>query len=159
MLHAKLKRSPYPHARIVRIDTSRAERLAGVKTVMTAADVPEIHCGLVLKDRYFIARDRVRFVGEPVAADAIEAAEDAVDLVEVEYEELPAVFDPEKSMRPDPPAVLHPDLPTYDKGLIPMPQTEPFLRMFTAISKFAGGTPRRAFKRPIWLSRIATRLL
>jgi CO/xanthine dehydrogenase Mo-binding subunit len=127
MLHAKIKRSTIPHGRIVRIDTSQAEKLPGVKAVMTAKDVPDKKHGLILKDRRFIARDRVRFVGEPVAAvaaDTVEIAEEAIDLIEVEYDELPAVFDPEEAMKPDPPAILHPDLESYDKGPIVMPQLD-----------------------------------
>ncbi|MFN2279192.1 MAG: xanthine dehydrogenase family protein molybdopterin-binding subunit, partial [Candidatus Promineifilaceae bacterium] len=69
LLHARVKRSPYPHARLLSVDTSKAAALPGVKVVVTGADFPN-HIGLYLKDKYIFARDRVRFVGEPVAAVA-----------------------------------------------------------------------------------------
>ncbi|MBI2910034.1 MAG: xanthine dehydrogenase family protein molybdopterin-binding subunit [Chloroflexi bacterium] len=116
MLHAKILRSPYPHARILSIDTSRAENLPGVKAVVTARDAPSVRDGNFVFDQYIPARDVVRFVGEPVAAVAAvtrEAAEEALDLIDVEYEELPAVFDLEEAGSMEPPAVLHPDLAKY----------------------------------------------
>ena len=69
LLYARLKRSPYPHALIKGIDTSRAQALPGVKVVVTGADFPN-HIGLYLKDRTIFALDQVRFVGEPVAGVA-----------------------------------------------------------------------------------------
>lgn len=127
MLHGKIKRSPYAHAKIVRIDTSKAEALPGVRAVMTAADVPPKLLGTLTLDQYFVARDRVRMVGEPVAAvaaETLEIAEEAMDLIEVEYEELPAVFDPEEAMKLDCPVVLHEDYDNYER-LIPIADMDP----------------------------------
>ena len=124
MLWAKCLRSPLPHARIKAIDTSRARALPGVRAVLTAADIPDRRWGRALWDMQVLARDVVRFVGErvaAVAADDRETAEEAVHLIEVEYEELPAVFDPLEAAKPDAP-VLHPDLLTY-RGL-PVPPAE-----------------------------------
>ena len=114
MLHAKVLRSPYPHARIVSIDTSRARALAGVRAVVTGDELPWLF-GSALRDEPFLARGRVRYAGEPVVAIAAtteEIAREAIDLVDVEYEELPAVFDPIEAMEPGAP-VLHPDLGSY----------------------------------------------
>ena len=106
MLWGKIKRSPFPHARILNIDTSKAERLPGVKGVITGKD-PEFafKWGFGLPgcpdDETAIAVDKVRFIGEPVAAIAAmdeDLAEGALSLIEVEYEELPPVFDYEHAM-------------------------------------------------------------
>ena len=115
MLYGIAKRSPYPHARIVRIDTRRAEALPGVKAVITAQDVPDILIGLKLRDMPLLAREQVRFAGEKVAAVAAtdeETAREAVELIDVEYEELPALTDPELAMREDA-ALVHENLHTY----------------------------------------------
>ena len=117
-LWARCLRSPLPHARIVRIDTSRAARLPGVRAVLTGADFPPSLVGrrLVEGPAKIVARDRVRFVGERVAAVAAidaDTAEEALALIDVEYEELPAVFDPFAAMEPDAP-ILHPDLLKYE---------------------------------------------
>jgi 4-hydroxybenzoyl-CoA reductase subunit alpha len=101
MLHGRLLRSPVPHARIARIDTSRAEKLAGVKAVITGQDTPGIRYGnwrLVptSQDELPLAMDKVRFVGDEVAAVAAvdpDTAEEALHLIKVEYEEIDAVFD------------------------------------------------------------------
>ncbi len=114
-LWAKNTLSPLPHARIVSIDTSRALKAPGVRAVLTAADIPFKRIGRRLKDYPVLAKDRVLFVGERVAvvaADSREAAEEGALLVDVEYEELPAVFDPLLAMLPDAP-LLHPDLRSY----------------------------------------------
>ena len=97
MLYGSLLRSPYAHARIVSIDASRAEALPGVVAVLTGADLRDINpfYGHAIKDRPIIALDRVRFVGEPVAGVAAETptiADEALTLIEVEYEELPAAI-------------------------------------------------------------------
>ncbi|MBI3058702.1 MAG: hypothetical protein HYY81_05260 [Deltaproteobacteria bacterium] len=92
ILYAMAKRSPHLHARILRIDTRRAEALPGVKAVITAKDVPDILLGLKLRDVPILARDRVRFAGEKVAAVAAvdeDTALEALGLIDVEYEELP----------------------------------------------------------------------
>ena len=116
LLWARVLRSPYPHARIVNIDASRARRLAGVKTLITGKDLPaEANYGPYIADQSVVARDRVRYLGEPVAALAAvdkDSAEEALELIEVEYEELPAVLDPDKALEPDSPLV-HPDLADY----------------------------------------------
>jgi CO/xanthine dehydrogenase Mo-binding subunit len=96
MLYAKILRSPYAHARIISIDTSEAEKLPGVKAVITGKDCPN-YIGLYLADRTVYAIDKVRFVGEPVASVAAvsaQAADEAVKRIKVEYQELPGVFDP-----------------------------------------------------------------
>ena len=112
MIHAKILRSPHAHARIVNIDTSKAEKLTGVRAVVTGKDAPDEKL-YALRDRYVLARDVVRFVGEPVAAvaaDTIEIVDEALDLIEVDYEELPAIFDPEEAMKPNPEVVVNPEL-------------------------------------------------
>jgi CO/xanthine dehydrogenase Mo-binding subunit len=114
-LWGKVLRSPLPHARILNIDTSRALSLPGVKAIVTAADIKTTLVGSTLRDMPVMARDRVRFVGEEIAAVAAvdaDTAEEAVQLIDVEYEDLPAVFDPLEAMKPEAP-ILHPDYPTY----------------------------------------------
>jgi CO/xanthine dehydrogenase Mo-binding subunit len=113
MLHACMHRSPYAHARIVKIDASRAAKHPGVAAVLTRDDLNgdiDPYFGLIIQDQTPVALDRVRYVGEPVAAvaavDADTAAE-ALDLIEVEYEELPAVFDVEEALKPGAP-LLYP---------------------------------------------------
>src|SRR5438093_2035154 len=98
MLEARVLRSPYPHARIVSIDTSAAEAVPGVFAVVTGKDCTETRIGRFIRDRHALAREKVLYIGEPVAAVAAvdeETAERAIQLIEVEYEELHAVFDVE----------------------------------------------------------------
>lgn len=126
LLHGALKRSPIPHGIIKRIDVSKARALPGVRVVITGQDFPG-YTGLYLKDRRIFALDRVRFVGEPVAAvaaDTPEIAEQALELIEVEYEPLPGVFDPEFGASPEAPLV-HPDLGNYEcvPFIFPQPGT------------------------------------
>jgi CO/xanthine dehydrogenase Mo-binding subunit len=114
LLHARIKRSPHPHALIRKIDTARARALPGVKAVVTGEDFPG-HIGLYLQDRYIFCRDRVRYVGDPVAGVAAispEIAQKALDLIDVDYEVLEPVLDPELGTRPTA-ALLHPDLGQY----------------------------------------------
>ncbi|MBV9580338.1 MAG: xanthine dehydrogenase family protein molybdopterin-binding subunit [Chloroflexi bacterium] len=95
-------RSPVPHARIVRIDSTRALAVPGVRAVITGSDIPSKRWGRRLQDVPVLAIDRVRFIGEKVvaiAAETREAADEAARLVDVEYEELPAVFDAESALR------------------------------------------------------------
>jgi aerobic-type carbon monoxide dehydrogenase small subunit (CoxS/CutS family) len=110
MLHVQVLRSPHPHARIVSIDTSAAEAVEGVEGVVTSADVPgEDGFGVFVNDQPIMARGKVRYVGEAVAAVAAEnlvTARRALAAIKVEYELLPAVFDPEAAMRTGAP-VLH----------------------------------------------------
>jgi CO/xanthine dehydrogenase Mo-binding subunit len=118
MLHAKVLRSPFPHARIVSMEISAAEKVPGVAAIFTAADVergvlPSLFYGLKIKDEPVVALDRVRFVGEPVAlvaAETLEAAEEALTLIQVEYDELPSVFDVLEAREANAPA-LHEDFP------------------------------------------------
>lgn len=114
LLHSRLVRSPHPHALIKSIDTKKAEQLPGVRAVVTGKDI-SARLGLYLIDRPIFASERVRYFGEPVAG-VIAATEDiaveAVKLVEIEYEVLPAVYDPVESAQPDAP-LLHPDLGSY----------------------------------------------
>ena len=114
-LWAKTLRSPYAHARIVHIDTSRAEQSPGVRAVITGHDVRGILYGRRYRDISVLAQDRVRFMGErvaAVAAETLEQAEAALDLIDVEYDELPAVFDPLSAAQANAP-IVHPDLNSY----------------------------------------------
>lgn len=116
ILWGKVLRSPLPHARILNIDTSKAETLPGVKAIITARDVAPRLVGASLKDMPVLARNRVRYVGEEVAAVAAidaDTAEEAVALIQVDYEELAAVFDPVEAMKPDAP-LIHPDYASYE---------------------------------------------
>lgn len=109
MLHAKVLRSPYPHARIVSIDTKDARALPGVRAIATGTDVPARTWGVSHKHQHILARGTTRFVGEEVAAvvaDSVDIAEQALDLINVEYEELPPLLDPERSLDPESP-LLH----------------------------------------------------
>ncbi|HEX6775843.1 MAG TPA: xanthine dehydrogenase family protein molybdopterin-binding subunit [Methylomirabilota bacterium] len=103
MLHAKLLRSPHAHANILRIDTSRAKAYPGVRAVITAADIPQLKKKAPTRAHAVLAIDRVVFVGQPVvavAADELSIAEEALDLITVEYEVLPSSVDPIASMQP-----------------------------------------------------------
>ncbi len=128
MLHAKVLRSPYAHARILSIDTSKAEKLQGVRVVITGEDVPPKRFGASVFDQHVLARSVVRYVGDPVAAvaaDTIEIAERALELIHVEYEGMPAVFDVEEAWQTSPAAVVHPDLPEYQLAKFPSLQLVP----------------------------------
>jgi CO/xanthine dehydrogenase Mo-binding subunit len=114
-LHAKLRYADHTHARIIRIDTTNARALPGVRAVITGADVRGIRLGRRLQDWPVLCWDRVLFVGDRVAAVAAETkdiADEAVRLIDVDYEELPAILDMEAALGPDSP-VLHPDAATY----------------------------------------------
>ncbi|OUP70416.1 xanthine dehydrogenase [Anaerotruncus colihominis] len=114
MLYAQVKRSPYAHARILSIDTSEAEKLPGVKSVITG-EYYKKRGGLYLEDKNFLAVGTAKFRGEAVAAvaaETLEIAQQAVDLIKVEYEELPAVTNAIEGMKPDAP-IIHPDLGSY----------------------------------------------
>jgi CO/xanthine dehydrogenase Mo-binding subunit len=116
LVWGKVLRSSLPHARIVRIDTSRAKSLPGVLAVLTAADLPKLLVGRRMFDMPMLARDRVRFIGEKVAAVAAidpDVAEEAAALIDVDYEDLPAVYDPVAAIAPDAP-VLHENPGAYD---------------------------------------------
>ena len=118
MLWGKVLRSPIPSGRIKRIDVSRALHLPGVKTVVTGEDVTGLKIGRRVYDMPILADGVVRFIGEKVAAVAAESeeiAEQALDLIEVEYEDLEPVLDPVKAMEPSAP-LIHPEVMSY-KGL------------------------------------------
>ena len=133
LVHAKMLRSPHAHARIRRIDTSRAEALQGVLAVVTSADFPEMPLGASIPmgeagyDMWMVAqinmaRGKVFWVGQPVAAVAaidLHVAEAALALIEVDYEPLPAVVDLAAAMAADAP-VLHDHVIT--KGVEPRPR-------------------------------------
>jgi len=123
MLHMKVLGSPYPHAKILNIDTSKAENCPGVRCVVTDKDAPQQRFSPTpIKDLTFLARGVVRYVGEPVAAVAattLEAAEDAIDMIRVEYEPLPAIFDVEEAAGTNPKVVVHPEFAQYSNILPP----------------------------------------
>jgi len=113
MLYGKILRSKCAHARIKSIDISKAQRLSGVEAVITHSDVPKnrfnstAFIGVMPKDKYVLS-EKARYVGDEIAAVAavdIETAEAAVELIDVEYEELPCVIDPEIAMQPDAPQI------------------------------------------------------
>lgn len=126
MLHARVRHGAVQHARIVSVDTSAARALPGVHLVLTGDDVKGmLFGGRNYKDVPVLAWDKVRFIGDRVAAvvaDDRETAQNAIELIEVEYEDLPAVFDPLKALEDDAPLV-HPDVMTY-QGL-PEPLSRP----------------------------------
>lgn len=113
VLYGKILRSPHPHARIRGIDTSKAERLPGVVYVLTGKEVAHVRYAFVDTPRYPadeqpLAVDKVRYIGDEVAAvvaETEEIAEEALRLIEVDYEVLPAVFDPEEAMKPEAPEI------------------------------------------------------
>lgn len=111
-LSAAILRSPLPHARIRGIDAGRARALSGVRAVLTAQDFPKVKFGIIIPDELPLAVDKVRYVGDEVAivlAVEEQTAREALDLIQVDYEELPAVFDPLQAMAPDAPLVHQAD--------------------------------------------------
>ena len=120
MLYGKVLRSPYPHARIVNIDTSKAKALPGVKSVITGNDTGVVRFSFLDTPRYPadqcpLAIEKARYIGEEVAAVAAtseDIAEKALTLIEIEYEELPAVFDPEEAIKDGAPQVHDRIVPT-----------------------------------------------
>ncbi len=121
MLWMKILRSPFPHARIVSVDASAASALPGVQAVLTGEDVKDLRTGAMIKDMPLLAWDRVMLVGDKVAAvvaDDEDIAQQAIALIEVEYEELPAILVAEDAMAPDAP-ILHPEAASYE-GMPPM---------------------------------------
>lgn len=111
MLYGKILRSPVPHARILNVDVSKAEKLRGVKAVVTSKDTPMIKFSVspTWADKLILADKKVRYIGDEIAAVAAvdeEIAEEALELITVEWEELPAVFDPLEAMQPGAP-LLH----------------------------------------------------
>ena len=126
LLYSRLVRSPHSHALIKKIDASKALEFPGVRAVVTGQDLTA-RMGLYLIDRPIFAADRVRYFGEPVAgvvATTEEIAVEAARLVEVEYQPLPAIYDPVEAAQPDAP-LLHPDLGDYSVAnfIFPEPGT------------------------------------
>src|SRR3954447_22777295 len=104
MLWSAILYSPVPHARIVRLDASAARAMPGVQAVLTGEDLGSVMYGRRVRDWPLLAKDRVRFIGDRVAvvaADSAQQAQAAVQAIEVEYEELPAVFDLGDALGPD----------------------------------------------------------
>ncbi len=125
MLYGKIKYSEYAHARIKHIDTSKAKRLPGVRAVLTGYDIPDVRVGF-LKDQVVLKKDKVRQFRDEVAAVAAispEIAEEACELIEVEYEELPGVFDPFEAMKEDAPLIHEVDARgrPISSNILPLP--------------------------------------
>ena len=115
MLYGKILRSPHPHARILNVDTEKARRLSGVKAIITGKDAPAEKYGVFpqSRDQYLLALDKVRYIGEEVVAVAAvdeETAEEALDLIKVDYETLMPVFDPLEALKDGAP-VIHEHAP------------------------------------------------
>jgi len=128
MLYGKILKSPYAHAKIISIDTSKAEILPGVRAVVTGKDAPTERFGIYISDQLIIEPEIIRFIGQPVAAvaaDTLDIAQEALKLIHVQYEEMPAVFDLEEAWSTNPPAVIHPDLPQYKLAPLNAPVLEP----------------------------------
>ncbi len=118
MLHGAVLRSSLPHAKVIDLDTSEAREAPGVRAVVTGRDFP-YHFGGMVQDQPFLAIDRVRYVGDPVAAVAAETevmAQEALEKIRVKYEKLPAVFDPREAMSEDAP-LIHPDFKNYTRSI------------------------------------------
>ncbi len=150
MLWAAFAVSPFPHARIVSVDTTAARAVPGVHAVLTSADLPPgRRSGRMLYDWPVLAYEKVVFIGDRVAAVAAEtpeAAEVAARLVEVEYEELPAVLDPVAALAPDAP-VIHPDRDSYFfAGKEPPPRPHPNTQGSNRVVK-GSGDPEAVFAR------------
>src|SRR5207245_6261527 len=112
-LHGGILRSQYAHAKIMSIDTSEAKKVPGVHAVVTAADAPDVRYGRTYIDRYMLAKNKVRYMGDPVAAVAAESpalVKQALKKIKVVYEPLPVVLDPDETMTPEAP-ILHEDMP------------------------------------------------
>jgi CO/xanthine dehydrogenase Mo-binding subunit len=115
MLCGKILRSPIAHGKLLRVDVEKAKKLPGVRTVITGQDVPQRKFGLSVRDENILAIGEVRYIGDAVAAVAAvdeDTAEAALSLIDVEYEELPAVFDVEEAMRDGAPLV-HEEMGDY----------------------------------------------
>jgi CO/xanthine dehydrogenase Mo-binding subunit len=145
MLYAKFLRSPHAHARIVNINVKKAQEHPGVIAVITGQAFP-YRMGLYVRDKMVLAKDKVRWAGEPVAAVAAEteeAAEEAIDLFEVKYEQLPTVFNVNEALKPGSPLV-HEELSQYEHSPVftPVPGTN-----IANIFKVRKGDAESAFKK------------
>src|SRR4030042_3133386 len=149
MLHMRILGSPHPHAKILSIDTSKAEKFPGVRCVVTDKDTPQRRFSPTpIKDLTFLARGVVRYVGEPVAAVAattLEAAEDAVDMIRVEYEPLPPIFDVEEAAGTNPKVVVHPEFAQYSNNVPPALRAPDRPNVFTH-GKVRNGDVEKGFK-------------
>jgi CO/xanthine dehydrogenase Mo-binding subunit len=150
MLYARVKTSPHARARIVAIDTSKAEALTGVRAVITGEEL-DYRLGLYVVDKAILAKGEVRHYGEAVAAvaaDTLEIAQKAVDLIDVEYEELEPVLHPMDALKDDAPLV-HPKLGEYsymEAAFTPKPGTN--IANHTRLRK---GEPEQAFESCEWV--------
>ncbi len=118
LLWAKVLRSPHPHARIRSIDISRAGKVPGVRAILTGEDVKGRFVGKQIRDMPVLCWDKVRFVGDrvaAVAAETVDAAEEAIHLIDVDYEILPAVFEPLEATAPSAPTI-HENVAGYAGG-------------------------------------------
>jgi len=145
MLYAKFLRSPHAHARITSVDAKRAEKSPGVMAVITGQVFP-YRMGLYIRDKMVLAKDKVRWAGEPVAAVAAEteeAAEAAIELIDVHYAPLPAVFDVNEALKPNSPLV-HEELAQYEHSPVytPVPGTN-----IANIFKLRKGDAKAAFEK------------
>ncbi len=144
MLWAKLVRSTIAHGIIKKIDYSEALKVKGVVAVVTGKDLP-YKLGIYVGDRDVLAVDKVLWYGQPVVAviaESLEAAEEAAEKVVIEYESLPAVLDPEETLKPNAP-ILHPKLGEYRRapGFNPVPGTN-----IASKYELKKGDPEKAFK-------------
>lgn len=126
MLYGKVLRSPLPHAKILNVDTNRAERLPGVKVVVTGRDLM-VRYGTCIQDQPYYCFDKARYIGDPIAGVAAteeDIAEEALELIKVDYGEFPPVFDPLQAMELDAP-LIHENLGSYWCGphYFPVPGT------------------------------------
>src|SRR3989338_6414274 len=132
MCHGKILRSPYPHARITKIDASKALKSPGVVAVLTRDDILhdegiEPFYGPVFKDQTIVATEKVRHVGDQVAAVAaltVDAAEEALKLIEVDYEELPAVLNVQDAIKPTP-TLVHESVRIPESGFADLAELKP----------------------------------
>ena len=149
MLYGKVLRSPVPHARVVSVDIAEAERLPGVAAVVTAKDVPANRFGFALKDETVFVIDKVRYIGDAVAAVAAvdqKTAERAVDLIRVEYDELPAVFDVEAAVQKEAP-LIHPEMSSYEPARLLKGAWDPVQGTnIVHQAEFSKGDVEKAFK-------------
>ena len=142
MLHGALLGSHYAHARILSTDTSKAKALPGVKAVLVGTDIPFNYIGMFIKDQLPLARDKVRYIGDPVAAVAAvdqKTAREALRLIEIEYEELEPVLDLEGALKADAP-VIHENRDDYP-AMFELPK-EPNATCYTV---FGEGDPDSAW--------------
>ena len=152
-LHGMILRSQYAHAKIVSIDTSETKKVPGVHAVITAEDAPIVRYGRSYIDRHILARGKVRFMGDPVAAVAAESpaiAKQALKKIKVVYEALPVVIHPEEATKPNAPT-LHDDMPL--PKTIPADSGMKNVCGHTAVRRHA----ERRWPKPTWSSKKLTK--